>query len=186
MNDELKKWSEKQDWDNQPLPYQHRDDFINRLNRTIENHTPEVSQPPQKTTRAIRLPKWVVVAIAAGLTLLIGMPWLLNSQNDLHRISPELAHSQELFNNTIASELQQLEAMSSPETIRVVAATKSQLAKLEDNYKQLEKDLQLSGYNKQIITAMIQNFKSRITILENAMQHLETYKELKKLPNEII
>jgi uncharacterized protein YqiB (DUF1249 family) len=62
-----------------------------------------------------------------------------------------------------------------------------QLALLEKDYESLKKDLVKSGYNQQVIYAMISNFQSRINLLKTVLEKIEKTQELKiTQKNEII
>ncbi len=76
-------------------------------------------------------------------------------------------------------QVKQLESESSPETKKIIEDTMSQLTKLEADYKQLENDLMNGGDGKLILSAMIQNFQTRIDLLQDVIDQIETIKNLK-------
>jgi len=59
-----------------------------------------------------------------------------------------------------------------------------QLKKLETNYKQLETDLINGGNDKLILSAMITNFQTRIDLLQDVINQIETIKNLKNYNDE--
>ena len=54
-----------------------------------------------------------------------------------------------------------------------------QLKKLKNNYGLLEKDLINGGNSKLILSAMITNFQTRIDLLQDVLDKIETIKNLK-------
>ncbi len=184
--DQDKEWFKKQDWDHQELPGGHRSRFLEKLQQANDQNDIVAVQPEPKVRS---LQPWFKWSLVAGLAVLIGISAVnfnSSNQSDLENVSPELAETQAFFTNTIKHELAQLEKETSPETQRLVADTKSQLNDLEKDYQLLKRNLRDSGYNKTVVAAMIQNFQARIELLETAMQHIESFKALKQLPDEII
>lgn len=182
--DKDKKWFKEQDWDLQELPNGHRSRFLEKLQQA----TSETASVTDTEPKVRSLQPWFKWSLVAGLALLVGISafnFNTSSSNDLSDVSPELAETQAFFTSAIQTELAQLEKEKSPETQRLVADTKSQLNDLEQEYRVLKNNLIDSGYNKTVVAAMIQNFQARIDLLETAMQHIESFKELKQLPDEI-
>jgi len=54
-----------------------------------------------------------------------------------------------------------------------------QLKKLENNYDLLEKEMIKGGNSKLILSAMITNFQTRIDLLQDVLDKIETIKKLK-------
>lgn len=184
--DQDKEWFKKQDWDHQELPGGHRSRFLEKLQQANDQNDIVAVQPEPKVRS---LQPWFKWSLVAGLALLVGISaFNFNNPetNELGNVSPELAETQAFFTSAIENELALLEKENTPETQRLIADTKSQLNDLEHDYKVLKSNLIESGYNKNVVSAMIQNFQARIDLLETAMEHIENFKALKQLPDEII
>ena len=113
------------------------------------------------------------VAVAASIIIMISVFTISQNTNqttDLASVSPEMATTQDFFTNTIASELEKLDEVKSPETQKLVDDAIFQISVLEKQYVQLRKDLSESGNDKRVIFAMITNFQNRIDIIENVKQ----------------
>jgi hypothetical protein len=128
--------------------------------------------------------------IAASLALIFALSLLVRTPEsaDLASVSPEMQNTQVFFTNMIQTELDKLQAENKDETTqKMVKDALGQLALLEKDYESLKKDLVKSGYNQQVIYAMISNFQSRIDLLKNVIEKIEKTKELKiNQKNEII
>jgi uncharacterized protein YneF (UPF0154 family) len=125
------------------------------------------------------------LAIAASL-LLFGGVWIgyfISSQGmELSQVSTEMAETESYFIATIERELQALEDQRDTDTEQIISDALSQMKRLEDHYDTLRIELQENPDNEQIIHAMIANFQSRITLLQDVLNQIEQHKELKN-PN---
>ena len=74
--------------------------------------------------------------------------------------------------------------MSSPETQPLIEDTLLQLEKLESDYVRMEQDLVAGGNSKMILSAMIQNFQTRIDLLQEVMKRIEEVKQFKNENHE--
>ncbi len=104
--------------------------------------------------------------------------------SDLASVSPELSETQDFFNVTIENELKKLELERSPETEEIIYHAMRQLKALEDKYDLLKEDLKESDGDQRVIYAMISNFQNRIDVLNNVLEHIENYKQLKQNNDE--
>lgn len=129
------------------------------------------------------------LAIAASITLVIGLAttnfmFTNNEEADLASISPQLQETQNFFTSAIEIQLEEIDNISTQETKELVADVMNQLEKIESDYETLKKDLVRSGNDKRVISAMIDNFKKRATLLEEVLQKINNINELKFLENE--
>lgn len=124
------------------------------------------------------------LSIAASLTILIAAGiGLLNqtngAQEQMANISPAVSNTQFYFASLIQEQVEELQAESTPETQKIITDTMSQLATLETDYSQLEQEMLSGGNNKILLKAMITNFQTRIDLLQDVLEQIETIKNLK-------
>lgn len=130
------------------------------------------------------------LSIAASIIIIcsLGAGFIFNNtqskQKQVAEISPEISQSQFYFASLINEQVKQLEAESTPETKRIVDDTLFQLQKLELNYKTLEQDLLNGGNSKLILSAMITNFQTRIDLLQEVLEKIESIKNLNNYNDE--
>jgi hypothetical protein len=106
---------------------------------------------------------------------------------ELKSVSPAMAQAQSNYVEVIDQQLKALHQMQSPATERIIADAKSSLLKLETDYKKIQNDFKSNSENPAVIDAMIQNFKTRILLLEDARAQIKAKKQqLKKQENELL
>jgi len=132
---------------------------------------------------------WRPLSIAASVAVLCLLAIGVYNSNptvdqQVAKISPEVSNSQVYFASLIEDQVKQLENESSPEAQKIISDTMIQLKKLETNYKQLETDLINGGNDKLILSAMITNFQTRIDLLQDVINQIETIKNLKNYNDE--
>ncbi len=132
---------------------------------------------------------WKPLSMAASILLVIGLflgPGLRNEMEKerIADISPEISNSQFYFANIIEQQVAQLEREKSPETSKIIEDALRQLTILETDYKKLEQDLLNGGDTNFILRAMIQNFQTRIDLMQDVLAQIETIKTLKNNRNE--
>lgn len=132
---------------------------------------------------------WKPLSIAASVVLLIGLGiGFLNQPQTVEQrvaeISPEASQTHFYFASLIEEQVRELEKESSPETEAIISDTMQQLDKLEENYKQLEQDLLNGGDSRLILSAMIVNFQTRIDLLQEVMNQIDSIKNLKTFDDE--
>ena len=132
---------------------------------------------------------WKPLSIAASIVLLIGLGIsFYNSPQTVEarvaEISPEASQTHFYFANLIEQQVKELEQQSTPETKAIIDDTMLQLQKLEEDYNKLETDLLNGGDSKLILSAMIMNFQTRIDLLQEVMNQIDTIKNLKSYNDE--
>ena len=173
-------------------------DLFQRLQGSFDLHeTPDGHQrrflerltQQQTTQKARKFRYWHYGSVAAVIILLVLLGGALFTptepqEADLASISPEMEQTQSFFTTTINSEMRALEAYDTPETKKIVEEALVEVQQLEVTYQQLKKDLLESGNNERVISAMINNFQNRITILQQVSETIETIKTLKNNSDE--
>ncbi len=165
----------------------HKARFLVKLEKQVEdaNHDEKpVIQLPVKSYNWSR-----ILSIAASVAIIFGIfsTIMLQQQEtevDLASISPQLEETQDFFTIAISSQLEQINALNSIETKKIVSDALEQIDNLEKDYAALKTDLIDSGYDKRVISAMIKNFQQRTALLEQTLEEMNSIKELKFSQNE--
>lgn len=176
-----------------------KEDNIDRLFKNLQNdfdkEMPEIGHEKRfldklksnssiKNKKQKRSYKISYLSIAASIVLLFGVFMVLQNKSEVHglaSVSPELSQTQDFFTTAITSELNKIKAHRNPENEILISDALNQMALLEKNYERLILDLKKSGNDKRVIYAMINNFQSRIDILENVLKTIEDIKQLKQV-----
>lgn len=119
----------------------------------------------------------IAASLLIGLSLFIG----LNNNDEetgLASVSPEYAEAQDFFTISLESELKKLNDERSPFTEKIINDALIEISDLETEYNQLKTDLEESGNDQRVIRAMIENFESRILILNDVLDNIEKIKQL--------
>ncbi|MDX1461522.1 MAG: hypothetical protein R3359_00580 [Marinirhabdus sp.] len=162
------------------LPEGHQKRFLEKLHEHAA---------VEKTPTRILLLKTLSIAATVSLLLYLGGVAVAQQQPqeaDLASVSPEMEQTQSFFTTTISREIQALKTFESPETKKLIKDALVEITKLEQEYQQLKKDLVESGNNKRVIHAMISNFQTRITILEQVSETIESIQTLKNNRDETL
>lgn len=159
-------------------PAGHRERFLDRLDS------------PGKTSGGTRRqPWWRHLSIAASIALLLAASVYLfrpepSLQDQVAEISPEVSETSRYFAGLVSRQVAALQEMSSPETLPLIEDTLRQLEQLETGYAKMEQDLIQGGNSKMILSAMIQNFQTRIDLLQEVMVRIEEVKQFKNETHE--
>lgn len=123
------------------------------------------------------------LAIAASVVLLLSVFIGTREEEpsyELASVSPEMEQTQNFFNSVITEELEKLQVFDSPIAKSVIEDAMERITELEKEYKALKNDLRTSGNDKRVVYAMIQNFQSRIDILQTVFNQMEDIHQYQK------
>ena len=148
--------------------HEHR--FLNKLqnqNSTLAN------------TSSVKSNFWrPFMTIAATIVICFGIFTVYQSQQighrDLASVSQEMAETQTLFTTAIKTELSKLNSEDIPEFQELIVDALYEIKILEEDYNQLALGLDVTPDDDLIITAMILNFQSRITVLKDVRAKIES------------
>lgn len=168
------------------------DDF--ELHEPSEGHQARFLNKLKQSEGVVQLKQnktiwWRPLAIAASIALLcvLGVQ-IYQSQNSIQEqiveIAPEVSKTEFYFASLIEAQVEQLKNEKSPETAQLVDDTLKQLKKLEKNYEQLERELVQGSNSDLLLNAMIINFQTRIDLLQEVLNHVESIKTLKNKNDE--
>ena len=132
---------------------------------------------------------WKPISIAATIAFLLSLSigYFGNEptiEERVAEISPEASQTHFYFANLIEEQVRELESLSGPETKAIIEDTMIQLQRLEDDYNKLESDLLAGGDSKLILSAMIVNFQTRIDLLQEVMNQIDTIKNINTINDE--
>ncbi len=156
----------------------HEERFIDKLNASSQK---SMERKSNSWMRPLAIAASIAALLAIGFVALQNRP---THKEQLAEISPEAANTEFYFASLIEEQIKELQEESTPETQRMVDDTMNQLNKLEVDYQALEKDLLDGGNNKMILSAMITNFQTRIDLLKEVLDKIETIKILKQSNDE--
>lgn len=149
----------------------HEDRFLEKLNDSAFNETKKSSKFNWKP----------FLAIAASVVICLSVFKTVNAQPDvmdLASVSPEMSETQDFFTATIEAELKKLNQEKSPLTKKIIEDALNSIESLEEEYESLKVSLTDNGNDQRIIYAMINNFQSRIDILNSVLEEIENLKQL--------
>jgi hypothetical protein len=161
-------------FDVEDLPSGHELRFLQKMNR-------------KKSSKKSILYK--IVGLAA--VFVIGFLIFQNTQNSQNHqeknevvISKQTQETTQYFEYLLASELNKLQKYKDPISQKVIQDALLELEKLELDYQKIEIEWKKNGESKQLIHAMILNFQTRISFLENVLQQIEIINNQKNNQNE--
>ncbi len=171
-NDPIEKMFEhfENQWDIIELPQQHQERFLSK----------QKSRNQTKST-------WYQLSIAASMLLLVGLFLVLNKNkptNDFKLASAETQRTDSVFSAMVQNELLQIREKKSPLNEKIVNDALKQMQQMDTDYEKIKKELVENGENKQIIYAMIHNFKTRIEFLENVLEQIDNTEKLNTTNHE--
>ena len=182
-DEELYDLFKDKDFDLEDPKIGHEERFLFKLN---EDHNKKKNLG-KGSVRSLWSP-WLAVAASIVFIIIIAASFLktnaMSKHSDLAAISPEMKETQEFYAKAIRTELEKVNAASSPETKVIVEDALAQLSKLDEEYKNLRVNLSESGNDKRVIFAMVSNLQQRIDILNTVLSQIEEIKELKNNKNE--
>ncbi|WP_461533641.1 hypothetical protein [Sinomicrobium sp.] len=163
----------------------HRDRFLEKLSQPVEQTK---SVAPGKLLSLLPIAASLLVLLSVGWMLfqsLPGSPEHTLPETEEVQPNPELQKTQYYFSSLIREELQKIrETATTAETRIIMEDALDRLALIESDYDKLEKELQRNGYSKKLLHAMITNFQTRITLLQNVMEQIEQTKALQQITPE--
>lgn len=160
-------------FDNENTPEGHQERFLEKLNQSKGI----VALKPKKANW------WKPLSVAASIVLVCVLGAQLfkrepNIKQQVVEISPEVSQTEFYFASLIEEQVQELRTLKTPKTAQLVDDTLKQLNRLEIDYNELEQALVNGGDSKLILNAMINNFQTRIDLLQEVLTTIETIKNL--------
>ena len=159
----------------------HENRFLEKLNAS--NGIVSIGKKRKSWLKPLSIAASILILCSVGIGLYQSNPSL---EKQVAQISPEVSRTEFYFASLIEQQVSQLISEGTPETRQIIDDTMVQLKKLENNHSLLEKDLIKGGNSKLILSAMITNFQTRIDLLQDVLDKIETIKNLKNYDNATI
>lgn len=117
--------------------------------------------------------------VAASLLLVSTLGWLAISYTQsnkvtgyaLHEISPEMAETEYYYSQLVAEKLEVIAASNADVDKEVI----NNLQALDSAYVELKKDLKENVDNQEVISAMISNYRIKLSILEQILSEIKQH-----------
>jgi len=157
----------------------HKQRFFDKLHEA--NGVVSIQKKKNLWLKPLSLVASFAILFTVGISLYTSSPTV---DEQVAEIAPEVSNTQYYFASLIEEQVKQLENESTPETQQIIADTMIQLKKLEASYTMLEEDLLKGGNSKLILSAMITNFQTRIDLLQDVLNQVETIKNINNTNDE--
>jgi hypothetical protein len=181
MSDRLKKHIEQQELSEFTPPSGHEARFMARL-QTLESQN---EQPKRGMSDRF---KWMAIAASLAILMTLGISvWDLNNgaepvmadqKMELQEVSPEMKSAEQFLMAELAKKKEK--ATEIVATDPDLKGFIDQLNQLENDYEQLELELNNNRDNERIIAGMIQNYRLRLELLERLFAKYQTKKRLEE------
>jgi hypothetical protein len=152
---------------------------IGHFNRFESRLKQQSNKPKRKPIK-----RFALIASVVVLFISIGVISIKNNSNN-NIVNPEFQQTEFYFSQVIKEELKKIDTQKNSENKKIINDAFLQIKKLENDYKTLQKDLINTQNKKPIIYAMLENYQQRINILQNLINTLEQFNQVKKSDYEI-
>ena len=160
----------------------HRAKFMAKLEQ--QNKTVVQLKPNNRKKIALWIGAVAASIILIGAFSVFMIQMNLKEKAELASVSPKMESNQNFFNMAIQQQLEEINKNATSENVQLINDALEQLEKLENNYEILKKDLVQSNNDKRVISAMINNFQKRASLLEDVLKKMDTINTLKGSNNE--
>jgi len=174
---------QKSDFDDHEVPTGHEARFQSRLKQSNR----------KSFDLWFKIAAAVVIVVGIGVLFQNGQPNNLNPTVEtvadlkLERHfaeRPEIEEVSRYYEQSLNQQFSALEEFYPDKDSRLlIEETKVLIAKLREDYTELEKELKSTG-DERVVLAMIQNYQKRISLLEELVEKLTYIKHLKQSENE--
>jgi len=165
------------------------EEFILENREAFDLHEPgkEVWQKIEKNIRAKKSINWrLIIGRAAAVVLIFAASYMVHdiidgrnrevartrTKKEKELVIPELREAEVYYSNLINEKLQEIKPMFS-ENPRLEKEISYDLNQLDSIYEELRNDLRDNIANQEVIEAMIQNYRLRLSILEDILSQLK-------------
>ena len=135
--------------------------------------------------------RWYTLSIAASVLLIVGFFTFFSSSHynqsktdSFTFASQETRQTDSIFTVMIKLELEKVKQRKSPRNEKIIADALIQMRALDADYERIKLELANHGESRQLIYAMIRNLQTRISFLENVLEHIENTENINISNNE--
>jgi hypothetical protein len=152
-------------------------------------HVDRFSKKLNAETVHTKRKNWMPLSLAASLLLIVGIIGfyqLKNNQptNQWQNASAQTKETHDYFASVVEKELSDLKSKQTPETEQIINDALAQMKIFDQDYQKIINELQKNGDTKQLLHAMILNFQTRISFLEEVIKKIEIITHQKNIENE--
>jgi len=150
----------------------------------IEKHLPAEGTIPQKR-EAKMFSLNFVLKVAASIIVIMGVGFYVYVHNEKHAvvdfaaINPTYAKQQSQYVSMVASKRTELKSLTQNDPEMYQEFSK-EIAKMDSTYKRLNKELPTSPNQEAILLAMIRNLQAQTEVLNQQLNIIEHYNQMKK------
>ena len=150
----------------------------------IEKHLPpEGAVSPKREARMFSLS--FVLKVAASIIIVMGIGFFVYVHNEKHQavdyaaINPTYAKQQMQYASMVESKRTELKSLTQNYPDMYEDFSK-EIAKMDSNYKRLKTELTTSPNQEAILQAMIRNLQTQTEVLNQQLNIIEHYNQMKK------
>jgi len=141
----------------------------------------------RKPTLVWRKKTFQFLAVAACITILFGVfrwgAYTQNTQAHIRSIAPEAIAMNQHYTGVVAMAIKEIKAASNPLIKPHIDKALLKIKQLEDHMEEMEQDLINGGNTKLILQGMIQNYTTRVELLEEVINQIETINNINQNTN---
>jgi hypothetical protein len=150
----------------------------------IEKHLPaEGTLPKKREAKMFSLS--FVMKVAASIIIVMGVCFVIYVRNegkkgvDFAAINPTYAKQQVQYASQVESKLSEIKSLTKNDP-EMYADFSHEIAKMDSTYKRLNRDLATSPNQELVLRAMIQNLQMQTEVLNQQLNIIEQYNQMKK------
>lgn len=152
-------------------------------------HVDRFSKKLNAETIKAKKKDWLPLSLAASLLLIVGIIGFYQQKdnqptNQWQNASAQTKETHDYFASVVEKELTDLKSKQTPETEQIINDALAQMKIFEQDYQKIINELQKNGDTKQLLHAMILNFQTRISFLEEVIKKIEIINHQKNIENE--
>jgi len=172
------------------------EDFIKNHSAEFDLHEPDLAlwNKIEKNITTKKVINWrfylsraAVILLIFGASILAQQLWVKKGisekkQEAVNIIIPELQEAEVYYSSLITEKMQEVKPLLN-ENPSLEKELKADMGELDSIYKNLKNDLKDNIANDEVIEAMIQNYRLRISILEDMLTYLKSDDENDSINN---
>ncbi|WP_448701028.1 hypothetical protein ACFGVR_02975 [Mucilaginibacter sp. AW1-3] len=138
---------------------------------------------PKREAKTFSLGFVMRVAAIVFVVMTIGFVFYVKNQTPptptLAQINPEYAQQQKHYASLVANKRQELKTLAKTDP-ELYTEFSGEIAKMDSTYKKLNNDLATSPNQESVLRAMIRNLQIQTEVLNQQLQVIEQFNEMKK------